>query len=63
MYQLLVYYPDTKGVAATIDARRAVDALELIPKILSDHEGCEHVVVMFNSVRLFAVDCAGNRLP
>lgn len=63
MYQLLVYYPGTKGVAATVDARSAVDVLELIPKILADHEGCEHVVVMFNSVRLFAVDCAGNRLP
>ncbi len=63
MYQLLVYYPEKPGVHATIVAERAAEVLDLIPKILAEHDGCERVVVTYDQVRLFAVDCAGNRLP
>jgi hypothetical protein len=63
MYQLLVYYPNDPIPRATVKAARAPDALTLIPRLLSEHDGCEHVVVMLGGIRLFAVDCAGNRLP
>lgn len=63
MYQLLVYFPGSDVVRATIDVEKAADVLTLIPKILAEHEGCEHIVVMFRDIRLFAVDCTGNRLP
>ncbi len=63
MYKLLVYYPDTKGVHTTVDVARGADVLTLIPNVLAEHDGCEHIVVTLNGMRLFAVDCAGNRLP
>lgn len=63
MYQLLVYYPADEGVRVTHSVNRGADVLTLIPRLLSEHLGCERVVVKFNSERLFSVDCAGNRLP
>jgi hypothetical protein len=63
MYQLLVYYPGKAGVQATFIVERAAEVLDLIPKLLAEHRGCERVVVMLDQTRLFAVDCAGNRLP
>lgn len=63
MYQLLVYYPDAATPHATLVVDKAADVLALLPQILAEHHGCLHVVVMLNEMRLFAVDCAGNRLP
>jgi hypothetical protein len=54
MYQLLVYFPEQRDAHAIVNAHNASDA---------DHHGCERVVVMMGTVRLFAVDCAGNRTP
>jgi hypothetical protein len=63
MYRLLVYYPETKGSHLTVTAERSAEVLDLIPRLLSEHLGCEHIVVFMGETRLFAVDCAGNRLP
>ena len=63
MYRLLVHYPQEDVARATVDVTTAADVLTHIPEILAEHEGCAHIEVMFNDVRLFAVDCAGNRLP
>jgi hypothetical protein len=62
MYQLLVFFPGKRGPHATVRVQRASEVLEMIPKLLGDHGGCERVVVMVDHVRLFAVDCKGNRL-
>jgi hypothetical protein len=63
MYELMVYHPGDPIARVTVKARRAAEALALIPQLLVEHEGCEHIVVLLGGVRLFAVDCAGNRLP
>lgn len=63
MYELHVFYPGDAIARKTAKAGRAADALGLIPRLLAEHDGCEHIVVMGGGVRLFAVDCAGNRLP
>lgn len=63
MYQLLVYYPDSEEPHAVIPLERGADAMALITRILAEHQGCEHVVVMLGSTRLFSVDCAGHRQP
>lgn len=63
MYDLLVYHPGDPIARVTVKAARAADALALIPQLLAEHAECEYVVVMLGGVRLFAVDCAGSRLP
>lgn len=63
MYQLMVYHPGEPIARVTVKAARAAEALALIPLLLAEHHGCEHVVVTVDGVRLFSVDCAGNRLP
>ena len=63
MYQLQVYYPENPVPHATLLADRGSEVLELIQAALAEHPGCERVVVTLNSTRLFAIDCAGNRLP
>jgi hypothetical protein len=62
MYQLVVYFPGSAIARSTISLDRSTDVLDLISKLLAEHEGCEHIVVMFNGIRLFAVDCHGNRV-
>ncbi|THD59294.1 hypothetical protein [Phenylobacterium sp.] len=63
MYTLLVYHPGEKAARATIKVPKAADVLTTIPEVLAEHHTCEHVVVMLDDIRLFAVDCVGNRLP
>ncbi|MGH6967254.1 MAG: hypothetical protein ACREE0_22440 [Phenylobacterium sp.] len=63
MYELHVYYGGDSIARKTVRASRAAEALDLIAQLLAEHDGCERVVVMVSGVRLFAVDCAGNRLP
>ena len=63
MYELGVYYPGDIIARKMVEAKRAEEALGLIPKLLAEHDGCERVVVMLSGLRLFSVDCAGNRLP
>jgi hypothetical protein len=62
MYSLLVYFPEDVVAHATIPLTRASDVLARIPELLAEHAGCEHVVVYFNDIRLFAVDCSGNTI-
>ena len=62
MYELHVYYPGDTIMRKTVRAARAAEALDLIPQLLAEHDGCEHIVVMTRGVRLFSVDCHGNRL-
>ncbi len=60
MYELQVFY---EGKLHHTERRTgAADVLARIPVLLQEHEGCEKVVVMFDRMRLFAVDCKGNRL-
>ena len=63
MYHLLVYFSGETVPVATIHTPRASEILGLIPKLLAEHDGCEHIVVMGDTVRLFSVDCHGNRMP
>lgn len=63
MYRLLVYHPGEPTPRATFSLARAADVLTRIPEVLAEHRTCEHVVVTFDEIRLFAIDCAGNRLP
>ena len=63
MYRLLVYYPDSRAVHATIELAMAADVFDAITRTLAEHAGCEHVVVTLDHTRLFAVDCKGRRLP
>jgi hypothetical protein len=63
MYELHVYYTGDRLPRKTVKAARAAEALDRIPQLLAEHDGCEHIVVMVSGVRLFAVDCHGSRLP
>jgi len=63
MYEVQVYYPGDLIARKTVKAARATQALDLIPQLLAEHDGCEHIVVMVSGVRLFAVDRGGNTLP
>lgn len=63
MYQLVVFHPGERTPRVTVSVARAADVLERIPELLAAHDGCEHIVVMSDTTRLFAVDCHGNRLP
>jgi hypothetical protein len=63
MYRLLIYYPDTKRAHVTLTMPRSADVLSRIPELFAEHEGCEHVVLMCNETRIFAVDSEGTRVP
>jgi hypothetical protein len=63
MYRLLVFHSGETTPRHLIPVARAADVLTRIPEVLAEHPGCEHVVLMYDEIRLFAVDCAGNRLP
>ena len=63
MYELQVYFPGDASARATFLSDRAADVLLRIPELLADHDGCEHIVIRLGDVRLFSVDCKGNRLP
>jgi hypothetical protein len=63
MYQLQVYFPGDPVPQAAYHTQSASAVIDLVQKALADHAGCERVVVTLSGARLFAVDCAGNRLP
>ena len=63
VYQLEVFYPGQSTPHATIRLISAPEVLVRISTLLAEHHGCEHIVVMSDRARLFAVDCKGNRLP
>ncbi len=63
MYQLQVYLPDNPVPFAAYHTALAAEVIDLVQKALAEHEGCERVVVTLSGIRLFAVDCAGNRIP
>ena len=62
-YKLWVYFPGDTVVREIVTVDRPAAVLTAIPRLLAEHDGCEHIVVTFENTRLFAVDCAGNRLP
>lgn len=62
MYRLQVFYEGAPRPRETVELDRAGAVLTEIPKILEKHRECARVEVWINSTRLFAVDCAGNRL-
>ncbi len=63
MYELRVYLPDNPVPLVACHAASAAEVLDVVQRALADHPGCEKVVVTLSGIRLFAVDCAGNRLP
>ncbi len=63
MYALHAFYSNTGSPHHIESATNAADALARIPAILKEHVGCEKIVVMHGTTRLFAVDCKGNTLP
>ena len=63
MYRLEVFYKGERTPHATIELRKAAEVLSRISELLAEHHTCEHILVTFQNTRLFAVDCAGNRLP
>jgi hypothetical protein len=63
MYQLLVFYPGETLPKESVMPTSAAETLEMITSLLAKHHACEMIVAMGGGVRLFAVDCAGNRLP
>jgi hypothetical protein len=63
VYSLEVYFPDNPGPHHVERTGDAHGAMARIPALLQEHDGCERIVVYFNTTRLFAVDCKGNTLP
>jgi hypothetical protein len=63
VYELIVFCPGERTPHETIRVNKASEVLQLIPELLAQHDACEHIVVMMDHARLFAVDCKGNRLP
>lgn len=62
MYQLRVFHPDRPVAAETLRIVSAADVLRTLPRLLEEHAGCERIEVWGADVRLFSVDCDGNRL-
>jgi len=63
MYRLQVFHTGSVVPTETLTIRQAAEVLQAIPELLARHPGCAHVEVLMDSVRLFAVDCTGARLP
>jgi hypothetical protein len=62
VYQLLVFYPGETSPRHRFDLRTAVETSARLPELLAEHSGCERIVGMLGTIRLFAVDSAGNRI-
>jgi hypothetical protein len=62
MYDLRVYHPGEDIPAKFVTAPSATEALDLIPKLLAEHDGCERVSVLARGTFLFSVDCKGHRM-
>ncbi|MDO9338420.1 MAG: hypothetical protein Q7T61_18660 [Caulobacter sp.] len=45
-----------------VKARSAVEVMEVIPRLLEEHDGCERVSAIAGDNFLFSVDCEGNRM-
>lgn len=63
MYTLRVYQQDDPVATETLTCDRAADVLEAIPRLLARHARCERIEVHAGALRLFSVDCEGNRRP
>ena len=63
MYTLQVFHAGSPTASETVVELTASDVMARIPLLLAQHSDCETVVVSLGETRLFAVDCAGNRLP
>lgn len=63
MYHLEVFYEGSNRPRETISLDRAAAVIAQIPTLLRSHPQCLRIEVWSDSTRLFAVDCAGNRLP
>ena len=63
MYTLRVFQPGDPIATETLVRERAADVLESIPILLARHSGCERIEVHAGALKLFSVDCEGNRRP
>jgi hypothetical protein len=63
MYRIEVSFAGEDQPRHVERLQRASDVLARIPMLLREHAGCEKIVVLLGSMRLFAVDCRGNALP
>lgn len=63
MYSLHVFYSGIPAPRAVVNAQDAEQAMSQVRDLLAQHQGCERVEVHAGAVKLFAVDCEGNRLP
>lgn len=62
MYELQVFHAGSDFPTERVWVSQAAEVLESIPKVLQRHSGCERVVVSKGALKLFSVDCAGNRI-
>lgn len=62
MYQLLVFYPGDTAARHRHEVRNGTQVINAIPELLTSHGECERIEVFHRTSRLFAVDCAGNRI-
>ena len=62
MYELVVHHPGPGVATERVKLARSSDVLDMIPRLLARHHGCERIDVMYSGGKLFSVDCAGNEL-
>lgn len=62
MYHLNVFYHGERTPTHTEAVLGAAQALERMKGILAEHPACHRLEVYHGPTRLFAVDCAGNRV-
>ena len=62
MYTLQVFYSGSRLAAQTYEIEKSARVLTRIPELLAAHDGCERIAVSTRGVRMFPVNCHGNRL-
>ncbi len=62
MYRLRVFHAGSTSPTEVLSIDSAAEVLTAIPRLLERHPDCAHVEVRVGEIRLFAVDCEGNRL-
>ncbi|HEY8574518.1 hypothetical protein [Phenylobacterium sp.] len=63
MYRLNVFHDGRTTPTQTVALSQAGDVLTSIPMLLEQFPDCARVEVTAGAVRLFSVDCKGNRIP
>ena len=62
MYQPQVFHPGKNASSITVTTLSASEVMQLIPRLLAEHAGCERVEVSLGGGFLFAVDCHGQTI-